>query len=212
VEVFVNARWHSSLLVLVSLFALGLMAVLATPSNSSAQQPKLDIKAFAGVSVTRFVARFETERFREGYLGWQMGFGPRLRKRQWFAEVLLSFNRWAFRSPAERATFQVNSFQLPLNAGYIPFKSPYFKLFLYGGLVNQFNTRVLERQDDGPTYGHKPRDRGLPIYQALARFGVNADLAMFNVDFNYSIGLNSATKTTHRTNSHQLQLNVAYLF
>jgi hypothetical protein len=27
-----------------------------------------------------------------------------------------------------------------------------------------------------------------------------------------SISLNSATKTTHRTNAHQLQLNVAYLF
>jgi len=198
--------------VLISLFVLGLMVVLATPSNSSAQQPKLDIKVFAGVNVSRFVSRLETERFREGYLGWQVGFGPRLRQRKWFAEVLPSFNRWAFRSPALQATFQVNSFQLPINAGYIPFKSPYFKLFLYAGFVNQFNTRVLERTDDGPTYGYKPKDRNLPIYQALARFGVNADLAMFNVDFNYSISLNSATKTTYRTNSHQLQLNVAYLF
>lgn len=113
-----------------------------------------------------------------------MGFGPRIRKRQWFAEVLLSFNRWALRDTALRVTFQVNSFQLPINAGYIPFKSPYFKLFLYAGFVNQFNTRVLERRD-GARYGYKPRDRGLPIYQALARFGLNMDLAMFNVSYQF---------------------------
>jgi hypothetical protein len=35
---------------------------------------------------------------------------------------------------------------------------------------------------------------------------------MFNLDFNYSIGLNSATKTPYRTGYHQLQLNLAYLF
>jgi len=31
-------------------------------------------------------------------------------------------------------------------------------------------------------------------------------------DFNYSISLNSATKTSYRTSYHQLQLNLAYLF
>jgi len=32
------------------------------------------------------------------------------------------------------------------------------------------------------------------------------------VDFNYSISLNSATKTSFRTGYHQIQLNLAYLF
>jgi hypothetical protein len=42
--------------------------------------------------------------------------------------------------------------------------------------------------------------------------GANFDLAMFNVDHNYSISLNSATKTSFRTGYHQIQLNLAYLF
>ena len=52
----------------------------------------------------------------------------------------------------------------------------------------------------------------LAIYQAIARFGVNFDLAVLNFDFNYSISLNSATSTSYRTGYHQLQVNLAYLF
>jgi hypothetical protein len=58
----------------------------------------------------------------------------------------------------------------------------------------------------------RPKEANFAIYQAIARFGVNVDLAMFNLDFNYSISLNSATKTSYRTGYHQLQFNVAYLF
>ena len=54
--------------------------------------------------------------------------------------------------------------------------------------------------------------KNLAIYQALARFGVNFDLAMFNFDFNYSISMNSAGTDSYRTSYHQLQLNAAYLF
>ena len=35
---------------------------------------------------------------------------------------------------------------------------------------------------------------------------------MFNFDFNYSIGLNSATKTSYRTRNQMLQFNLAYVF
>ena len=38
------------------------------------------------------------------------------------------------------------------------------------------------------------------------------DLAMFNLDLNYSISLNSATTTSYRTGYHQVQLNLAYIF
>ena len=41
---------------------------------------------------------------------------------------------------------------------------------------------------------------------------MNFDVAMFNFDFNYSISLNSATKTSYRTSYQQLQVNIAYLF
>lgn len=191
------------------------LAVLGAPSSGSAQQPKMDVKLFFGFSGTTFVSMLETGRERDTFAGWQIGFGPRLRKRVWFIEVLFSFNRWAFafNDPLIGAfDGQVNSFELPFLAGYIPYKSPYFKLFLYGGYVNHFNTKIIVNIADGPTIRARPKEVDFAIYQALARFGANFDIAMFNIDFNYSISLNSATTTSYRTGYHQVQLNLAYLF
>jgi len=200
---------------LVSLFVLAPILALATPSSSAAQQPKLDIKLFAGASGTTFVSMLEAGRERDTFVGWQVGFGPRIMHRQAFAEVLLSFNRWSFRfSDPDGSGFRgrVNSFELPFNIGYIPYKNSYFKLFLYGGYVNHFNTKIIATIEGGPTLKLRPKEVDFAIYQAIARFGVNFDLAMFNADFNYSITLNSATTTSYRTGYHQLQLNLAYLF
>ena len=189
-------------------------AVLAAPSTSSAQQPKMDVKLFFGFSGTTFVSMLETGRERDTFAGWQIGFGPRLRKRKWFIEALFSFNRWAF--AFDDPTFgsfngRVNSFELPLIAGFIPYKNPYFKVFLYGGYVNHFNTKILV-EVQGQSLKLRPKEIDFAIYQAIARFGANVDLAMFNLDFNYSISMNSATTTSFRTGYHQIQLNLAYLF
>jgi hypothetical protein len=196
------------------------LAALSSPSTAAAQQPKLDVKLFAGASATTYVSLLETGRERETFAGWQVGFGPRYRKRKWFVEVLFSFNRWALRlSDPELGISlkgRVNSFELPINAGFIPYKNAFFKLFLYGGLVNHFNTKlILEASDfEGNSIDLRlrPKEADFAIYQALARFGVNFDLAMFNFDFNYSISMNSATQTSYRTGYHQIQLNAAYLF
>jgi len=175
----------------------------------------MDIKLFGGVSGTTFVSMLETGRVRDTFTGWQIGFGPRVRRRHAFIEILFSFNRWSFvLTDPDIGSFsgQVNSFELPFNMGYIPYKNSYFKLFLYGGYVNHFNTKIIARVPGFPTLKLRPKDVDFAIYQAIARFGINFDLAMFNVDFNYSISLNSATKTSFRTGYHQLQLNLAYLF
>jgi len=209
------------LLVLVSVMAL------AEPSKSAAQQPKMDIKLFAGGSGTTYVSMLEAGRERDTFVGWQVGFGARVHRRKWFLEGLLSFNRWAFSGSAAIEGFdyfrirgRVNSFELPINGGYIPYQNAYFKLFLYAGYVNHFNTKILASVsaqvsgEDPLSFDTKfrPKEIDLAIYQALARFGINFDLAMFNIDFNYSISMNSATSTSYRTGYHQLQLNLAYLF
>lgn len=206
---------------------LATLIVLSSPSSGSAQQPKMDIKLFLGFSGTTFVSMLESGRERETFAGWQIGFGPRLRKRTWFVEVLFSFNRWAFSlTDAEGVKYsgQVNSFELPLNAGFIPYKNAFFKLYLYGGLVNHFNTKLIASVDLpaslcdpelGPCSAEvklRPKEVDFAIYQALARFGINFDLAMFNFDFNYSISMNGATTTSYRTSYHQIQINLAYLF
>jgi len=204
---------------LVALLLLASIAVFAAPSTSAAQQPKMDIKLFVGGSATTFVSMLESGRVRDTFAGWQIGFGPRIRRRHAFIEILFSFNRWAFAlsdftedGTPFTATGRVNSFELPFNMGYIPYKNPFFKLFLYAGYVNHFNTKIIAEFDGFPTLKLRPKEADFAIYQAIGRLGVNVDLAMFNLDFNYSISLNSATKTSYRTGYHQLQFNVAYLF
>ena len=202
-------------LFLISLFVAAPVTLFAAPSSTAAQQPKMDIKVFVGGSATTFVSMLETGRERDTFAGWQIGFGPRIRRRQAFIEILFSFNRWAFAfTDPVIGPFsgQVNSFELPFNMGYIPYKNSYFKLFLYAGYVNHFNTKIIVEVPGAPTLKLRPKEADFAIYQAIARFGVNFDLAMFNLDFNYSISMNSATKTSYRTGYHQLQLNLAYLF
>jgi hypothetical protein len=201
-------------LALTSLFAFVLVSCLAASSNAAAQL-KLDIKIFLGVGETTYVAMLETGRERDFFGSYQVGFGPRLRWGKAFFEALFSFNRWVYEgvNPSLGGTeTQVNSFELPLLAGYIPYKNPYFKWLVYGGYVNHFNTKIIVRREGQSSLRLKPGADNLAIYQALARFGTSVDLAMFNFDLNYSISMNSATSTSYRTSYHQLQLNLAYVF
>jgi len=200
---------------LISLFTVAVVLVLAAPATSAAQRPKLDIKAFFGLGGTTYVAMLETGRERDAFAGWQIGFGPRLRRGKAFLEVLFSFNRWYFEGSNPDfggIKTQVNSFELPFHAGYIPYKNSYFKLFLYAGYVNHFNAKIIVTREGEPSLKLRPKDDNLAVYQALARFGTSVDLAMFNLDLNYSISMNSATTTSYRTGYHQVQLNLAYVF
>jgi hypothetical protein len=185
------------------------LSALAPASRVEAQQPKLDIKALAGFSVNMYDTLTTPESLpepdlalRERYPGWLGGFGARISKRNAFAEALFTFNR--FISNDNKI---LNSFQLPINLGYIPFKIAEFGIYLYGGYVNHFNVALKEGKERKRIKGS-----GFVVYQALARFGVSFDLYMFNFDFNYSIGLNSATKTPWRTRYQLLQFTVAYVF
>jgi len=200
---------------LICLFLLAPVFVLSMPSTGAAQQPKLDIKVFVGVSNLLLAQKLEEEVKRDRYFGWQVGFGARIRRRQAFIEVQLSFDRWAIASELEdgsQIAGNVNSFELPLIMGYIPYKNPFFKLFLYAGFVNHFNTAYVLFPPDSGKEKFRIKDTTLAVYQAIGRLGVNFDLAKFNIDFNYSISLNSVTHTTYRTGYHQLQLNLGYLF
>jgi hypothetical protein len=202
-------------LFLISLFTLALLLYLAAPPTSAAQQPKLDIKVFLGVGGTTYVAMLETGRERDLFGSYQIGFGPRLRRGKAFIEALFSFNRWIYEGVNPTlggVKTQVNSFELPFLAGYIPYENPYFRFFLYGGYVNHFNTKIIVQREGQPSLRLKPKADNLAIYQAIARFGTSVDLAMFNLDLNYSISMNSATTTSYRTGYHQVQLNLAYVF
>lgn len=220
-----------------SVIAAGLMV----PAEAAAV-PKLDIKVFLGVGTTTFVPRLpEIEladgtvvggRERESFFSWQGGLSARVTSRKVFGEIGLVFSRFQFEitqgmaDQAEREgrpfpidivgqKAQMNSLDIPITAGYVPYANPLFKLFLYGGWVNKFNLRGFVDLPEGGSVRFRPKQIPafpMVIYQAGMRLGAQIDLGPVNVDFNYTIGLNSISKTDFRTNSHVTQLNLGWLF
>jgi hypothetical protein len=111
---------------------------------------------------------------------------------------------------------RMNQLEIPLTAGYRPYANPYFKIFVYGGLVNTFNIRGFVELD-GNRKGLQFRPRDVPGYTiapylAGARAGVQFDLGPLNFDVNYTIGINSITKTVFRTNTHVFKVFLGWLF
>lgn len=193
--------------------------------RAPAQQPKLDLTLQLGTGAVIFVPREQGERNGESHAHLQIAFGARYRHRQLMAATNLTFRFWnAFEftrdfvetSDLDPALIGAEllgySFELPLLAGYIPYKDPYFKLYLYGGLVNQFNLRFRLVEKDGHVVKLGPSELDFPVYQALCRLGVAFDITLFSFDLNYNIGLNSATQTDTRTNVHIISGNLGMLF
>jgi len=105
----------------------------------------------------------------------------------------------------------MRALEFPMTIGYIPVKTPFFKWFIYGGLVNKFSLNgKYSYQDKEGTF--KPKELNLHFYNLLARVGTQFDVAMFNFDLNYNIGVTNGIKNKTRTNTHGAQLSVALLF
>ncbi len=111
----------------------------------------------------------------------------------------------------EDVTLILRGFEVPLTVGYIPVKTPVFGIYLYGGLVNWFSLNgQVEYEDEKMKF--KPKDLDLHFYNLGARFGVQVDIAMINIDLNYTIGITNAFRDATRTNKHTIQLNLGFLF
>jgi len=168
---------------------------------------------------------------------WQGGLSARVRfDNKVFVELAMAFSRYGFTIPEIELeiceiqnpgnpdacagledligqTGRMNSFDIPMTVGYVPYRNPYFGLFLYGGLVNKFNIRgFIETNGDRKGLKFSPKDANIAIYQIGLRLGWQFDLGPVNVDFNYTLGLNSQTTTDFRTSSHVTQFNLGWLF
>ena len=167
------------------------------------------------------------------FANWGMQIGARVTAGKIFGEMAMGFSRFYFdigQQLQDIAEFQgnpipdalvgqrarMNQLEIPLTAGYVPYKNPYFKLFFYGGWVSTFNLRgFADVNGNRKAFKFKPKDiPGYPlaIYLAGFRFGTQFDLGPLNFDFNYTIGLNSATATDFRTNSHVFKFFLGWLF
>ncbi|UCF47635.1 MAG: hypothetical protein JSU89_10710 [Myxococcales bacterium] len=168
------------------------------------------------------------------FANWGLFLSARVRAGKIFGEMAIGFSRFYFdvseelvaigkyQNPDSRIdellgeTARMNSLEIPLTAGYVPYANPYFKLFIYGGWVSQFNIRgFVDLNGNRKALKFKPKDvPGYPfaIYVAGFRLGTQFDLGPLNFDFNYTISMNSATKTDFRTNSHVFRFLLGWLF
>ena len=167
------------------------------------------------------------------FTNWGMQISARVTAGKIFGEMAIGFSRFYFAIsdqleliaeiegnplPPELIGQQasMNQLEIPLTAGYVPYKNPYFKLFIYGGWVSTFNLRgFVDYMGNRKALKFKPKDiPGYPlaIYLAGLRIGTQFDLGPLNFDFSYTIGMNSFTATEFRTNSHVFKMFLGWLF
>lgn len=184
-----------------------------------AQQPKLNLKAFGGINTNSFIYQVEGQSA-ESFAGWQAGAGLRVMYRNIFAEFDGVYMKYGTSvqlleedSVISDGTldFRMRALEFPVTAGYIPVKKPFFKWFLYGGFVNKFSLNG-KYKFLGEEVKFKPKEFDLHFYNLAARFGTQFDIAMFNIDLNYNIGITNGIKNKARTNTGGLQLSVGLIF
>jgi hypothetical protein len=187
--------------------------LVLVPLSVWAQQPKMHLKFFGGWNAKALVYRAEGAG--SEYLhGWQAGGGFRVMKRKAFVEADITFQNsgityeldeeFGIDEPLE---IRIRSLQLPLNIGYVPVKKTLVKCFTYFGLVNEFSL-MGQYTFDGETEKFAPSELKIHTYNLGARFGVQVDLGMINVDASYTIGITNSFQSRMRTNSHGAMISL----
>lgn len=196
-----------------------IIVAVIVPLIGFGQQPKLNLKAMGGMNTNSFIYQVEGESA-ESFTGWQTGAGLRVIYRNIFAEFDGMFMKYGTSVDlgAEDSTFageildfRMKALEFPVTAGYVPVKKSFFKWYVYGGFVNKFSLNGKVKFQ-GEELKFKPKELELHFYNLSARFGTQVDIAMFNIDLNYNIGITNGIKNKARTNTNGVQLSVGVLF
>ncbi len=98
-------------------------------------------------------------------------------------------------------------------------KKNWRKMHLLKGVTRLREEKIVWKRDCekwglylGETTKIKPHDAGLHYYNLGVRFGSQIDIAMFTLDFNYTIGVTNAYRDVIRTNSNEIQLSIGLVF
>jgi opacity protein-like surface antigen len=193
--------------------------LITVPLITIAQQPKMDIRFYLGFNATSLVYRAENVDS-ELLGGAQLGGGFRIHRRALMLEVDFTFLVQSFTyAPRDNDNMEIEEevdlllrgLEIPFLAGYIPIETPLFGLCFYGGLVNRFSLRgIIEYEDEEIKFN--PKDAKLHVYNLGARIGTQIDLAMFNFELNYTIGITNSFRDRTRTNAHGFMLSLGILF
>lgn len=193
-----------------------LLFLFTVPLIVLAQQPKMNLRLFTGVNASTFIYRIDSVN-PDNVAGYQFGGGFRVIKRKAFVELDIVYLDYGLTIDLSELgipdplSIRMRAMEFPMTMGWIPVKKPLFKWFLYGGINNRFSIRGrFSYQDMKESFA--PSELDLHIYNLGVRFGTQIDIAMFNFDFNYTIGVTNGFKGVARTNSHTLQLSMGFVF
>ncbi len=182
-----------------------------------AQRPNMHLKTKIGIQGETILYKQDsiTKEYFGGFMG---GFGFRVMQKRKMAEIGFDFIRsFLFIEDLDSndIEFKLNSFKLPVTLGYVTTKKPLVKHFLYAGLVPVFKVKSkvsLLGSPNNESFKIKPKDLGFNSLTFNMRFGTQLDIARFNIDFNYDLGLNKTIKETFRTQTHALTFTIGLAF
>lgn len=195
-----------------------ILLLLSVSTSLLGQQPKLYLKAYAGIHGQKYIYK-SADSQTEYYPGWQAGFGFRVSYRKVFGELGFDFIRSkitgdlgdTLSNDLRFFDVKLNSLNIPIKVGFIPYKSPFFKWYVYTGFGNRLNTQAII-SFRGETLKFKPSELHLRVYNLDFLLGTQADLGWLNIDIYYSTGITNSYVSEIRTNYHQFVLNFGFLF
>lgn len=182
-----------------------------------AQRPNMHLKAKVGIQGLNYIYKVDSLDS-EYFAGVHGGFGFRVIRKKAMGEIGFDFIRYWITLPDTAVgdiEFKLNSFELPITVGYATYQKPFFKHFVYGGIVTDFKIKseitIADSVLDDPIR-LRPKETLFisPTFQM--RLGTQVDIGMFNFDFNYSLGLSKAFKAIVRTQSHSVRFSMGIIF
>ena len=173
-------------------------------------------------------------RSRATFSNWGMQLGARITAGKMFGEMAIGFSRFYFEVGDELALIarlegnplpeeilnqqaRMNQLEIPFDRRLRPLQEPLLQALPLWRLGQHLQPSRLRRLRWGTAKrsNSSPRTfRGIRS-QSTSRgcaLGTQFDLGPLNFDFNYTIGMNSITKTSFRTNSHVFKFFLGWLF
>jgi len=191
-------------------------------SVAHAQQPNLQLKAYFGGHTGIFNEKRDAFD-KELVAGYQGGFSLRVSKGRAFLEPSFSFLRTYIELSdtvinefvdlgVSDPEVRYNSFEFPVVIGFKFVETPLYKWYVATGMSMNISIKSKIMDGKSTVANFKARDIGIRNPRFSMRAGTGMDIAFFNIDLYYNLGLNSATRTSYRTQTHTFEINFGFLF
>jgi hypothetical protein len=190
-------------------------------------RPRMQIGGQVGANINYFV--YKNGMQKDESAGYEGGIFFRISRQMAFVQFEINFLRTSvnFKNgifttllnntiPFDVLKMKYHTVGIPLVFGAYAVQKPIFKLRFYTGIETTLiaRTKVVLKQNDTYTFKlTRPEKRQIfrpAQFNYLLATGV--DIAMFTIDFKYSVGMRSFFKEEYRTQTHLFQITVGAIF